>query len=150
VLAWALLGVIGVISVWTPPTRADIAARWFSFPNLLWFAPVPVLLSMVGLLRSLRRETHSLPFVLTLVLVFLGYTGLGISVWPNVVPPDITIWDAAGPPQSLGFALVGALLITPMILMYTAWSYWVFRGKVVSVRSEPHCRRAAPQANMCP
>ena len=132
VLAWALLGVIAAISVWTPLARAEIAARWFGFPNVLWFAPVPLLVaaSMAGLLRSLKRETHSMPFVLTLGLVFLGYTGLGISVWPNVVPPDITIWDAAGPPQSLGFALVGALLITPVILTYTAWSYWVFRGKV--------------------
>ena len=131
-LTWGLLTVIVVISVWTPLIRADIATRWFSFPNVLWFAPVPVLvaLSVVGLLRSLRRETHSMAFVLTLVLVFLGYTGMGISVWPHVVPPSITIWQAAGPPQSLGFALVGALLVTPMILMYTSWSYWVFRGKV--------------------
>ena len=68
--------------------------------------------------------------MLTLALVFLGYSGLGISLWPNIIPPAVSIREAAGPPQSLGFALVGALLIVPMILMYTAWSYWVFRGKV--------------------
>jgi cytochrome d ubiquinol oxidase subunit II len=62
--------------------------------------------------------------------VFLGYSGLGISVWPYIIPPDITIWDAAAPPQSQGFVLVGALLIIPLIVMYTAWSYYVFRGKV--------------------
>ena len=61
---------------------------------------------------------------------FLGYSGLGISLWPNIIPPDISIRAAAGPSQSLGFALVGALLIIPLILMYTAWGYWVFRGKV--------------------
>ena len=65
-----------------------------------------------------------------LLLVFLGYSGLGISLWPNIIPPDISIRAAAGPSQSLGFALVGALLIIPLILMYTAWGYWVFRGKV--------------------
>ena len=70
--------------------------------------------------------------VLTLVLVFLGYSGLGISLWPNIVPPAISIWEASSPPQSQGFALVGALLIIPLILVYTAWSYYVFRGKVES------------------
>ena len=63
-------------------------------------------------------------------LVFLGYSGLGISLWPLIVPPDLTIRDAAAPPQSMGFALVGALFVIPLILMYTAWGYWVFRGKV--------------------
>jgi cytochrome d ubiquinol oxidase subunit II len=70
------------------------------------------------------------PFVATLILVFLGYTGLGISLWPHVVPPDIDIWQAAGPVQSLGFTLVGTLIVLPVILGYTAWAYWVFRGKV--------------------
>jgi len=64
-----------------------------------------------------------------LTLLFLGYTGLGISLWPNVIPPDISIWQAAGPPQSQGFALVGALLIIPVILMYTAWSYRSFAAR---------------------
>ena len=85
---------------------------------------------MFFLLRSLRREGEIAPFLLTLALVFLGYSGLGISLWPHVIPPNITIWDAAAPPQSMGFTLVGALLIIPVILMYTAFSYWVFRGKV--------------------
>ena len=85
---------------------------------------------MFFLLRALRTDGEISPFLLTLALVFLGYSGLGISVWPNVIPPNITIWMAASPPQSMGFALVGALLIIPVILMYTAFSYWVFRGKV--------------------
>ena len=130
--AWALLAVIVAISLWTPAAHPEIAARWFSMPNLLWFAPVPFLVAacMFLLLRSLRNGGEIAPFLLTLSLVFLGYSGLGISLWPNVIPPDTTIWEAAGPPQSLGFALVGALLIIPVILMYTAFSYWVFRGKV--------------------
>ena len=73
---------------------------------------------------------RALGLALTLALVFLGYSGLGISLWPNIVPPSLTIWEASAPPQSQGFTLVGALLILPMILMYTAWSYYVFRGKV--------------------
>jgi cytochrome d ubiquinol oxidase subunit II len=131
-LVWAMLAIIAVISVWTPLAHAGIAARWFALPNLFWFAPVPVLVALVvwQLLKALAGDAHASPFVLTLALLFLGYTGLGISLWPNVIPPGISIWQAAGPPQSLGFALVGALVIIPVILMYTAWSYWVFRGKV--------------------
>jgi cytochrome bd ubiquinol oxidase subunit II len=131
-LTWVLLAVIAAISVWTPLAEERIAARWFSFPNIVWFSPVPllVMLATYGLLRALRRGSHMAPFVLTLALIFLGYSGLGISLWPYVIPPSTTIWDAAGPAQSLGFTLVGALLIIPVILMYTMWSYWVFRGKV--------------------
>ena len=129
---WALLAVLVVISVWTPLQHPAIAARWFSLPNLFFLSPVPLLVAvcMGLLLRSLQRGGELAPFLLTLALVFLGYSGLGISLWPNVIPPSITIWEAAGPPQSLGFTLVGALLIIPIILVYTAFSYWVFRGKV--------------------
>ena len=131
-MMWALLAVIAVLSLWTPLLHPRIAERWFSLPNLFWFLPVPVLvvLAAAALLRALARGRHAAPFLLTLGLVFLGYSGLGISLWPYVVPPDITIHDAAGPPQSMGFALVGALLIMPLVLMYTAWGYYVFRGKV--------------------
>ena len=131
-LTLVLLGIIVVISIWTPLAHQAIADRWFSFPNLIWFAPVPVLVALAAyyLLRFLEQKPHAGPFLLTLVLIFLGYSGLGISIWPNIIPPDISIWEASGPPQSQGFALVGALLIVPFILMYTAWSYYVFRGKV--------------------
>jgi cytochrome d ubiquinol oxidase subunit II len=68
--------------------------------------------------------------LLALALVFLGYTGLLVSIWPQIVPPQISIWQAASPPESMGFTLVGALFVIPFILMYTSWSYYVFRGKV--------------------
>jgi len=131
-LVWALLVTIAIISVWTPVAHPLIAERWFTLPNVVWFAPVPllVLVCAILLLRSLRRDTHAKPFLYTLGLVFLGYSGLAISVWPNIVPPSISIWAAAAPPQSQGFALVGALFVIPFILMYTVWSYYVFGGKV--------------------
>ncbi|ASK34607.1 cytochrome d ubiquinol oxidase subunit II [Alloalcanivorax mobilis] len=131
-LSAILLVAIVVISIWTPLRDPAIAARWFSFPNLIWFAPVPLLvtLAMVILWRALTRGQPVAPFLCTLALMFLGYAGLAISGWPNILPPDISLWQAAAPPQSMGFALVGALLIIPFILMYTAFAYYVFRGKV--------------------
>lgn len=131
-LALVLLVVIGIVSLWTPIAYPQIADRWFSMPNLVWFMPVPilVLVTFYGLLKAVARHAHYTPFLLTLVLIFLGYSGLGISLWPNIIPPSISIWDAAAPPQSQGFMLVGTLFILPFILMYTFWSYYVFRGKV--------------------
>ena len=131
-LLGVLLAVIGVVSLWTPLAHERIAERWFSLPNLFWFLPVPILVLLCSwaLYRAIQRYAHYSPFLLTLALIFLGYSGLGISLWPNIIPPAISIWDAAAPPQSQGFALVGALFILPFVLIYTAWSYYVFRGKI--------------------
>jgi cytochrome d ubiquinol oxidase subunit II len=127
-----LLLAIVAVSIWTPLAYPHVADRWFSFPNILFLAPVPllVLLSIWMLLRSLERDPFRVPFLAALALAFLGYTGMAISIWPHIVPPSITIWEAASPASSQGFALVGTLFILPFILMYTVWSYYVFRGKV--------------------
>ena len=131
-LLWALLATIVVVSIWTPLSDPNIAQRWFSYPNILWVSPVPLLVALCAflLLRAVTRQAQVMPFLFTLALVFLSYAGFGISLWPNIVPPDITIWAAASPPQSQGFTLVGALFIIPLILGYTIWAYYVFRGKV--------------------
>jgi cytochrome d ubiquinol oxidase subunit II len=131
-VAIAVLFAIGIVSLWTPFSHPEVAARWFALPNVVLFSPVPVLVLLAtwALLRTLKRDSHAAPFVLALFLLFLGYTGLIISLWPHIIPPTISIWDAASPPESMGFTLVGALFIIPFILAYTAWSYYVFRGKV--------------------
>ena len=128
----AMLVTIVVVSLWTPLIHPSVAARWFSWPNMVFLSPVPILVLVTtwGILRVLRHETHAVPFLLALLLLFLGYSGLAISLWPNIVPPSISIREAAGPPESMGFTLVGALFVIPFILAYTAWSYYVFRGKV--------------------
>ena len=92
--------------------------------------PILVVATSALLLKTLRGTADLLPFLLSLLLLFLGYSGLLISLWPHIIPPAVTIWQAAAPPQSMGFALVGALFIIPIILVYTTWSYYVFRGKV--------------------
>ncbi len=128
-----LLLVIAAISLWTPLAHPTIAERWFSLPNLFFLLPVPLLVVVLtgwAWKKLGDTESHNAPFVLTLGLIFLGFSGLGISIWPYIIPPSITLWQAAAPPQSQGFMLVGALLIIPIILVYTFWSYYVFRGKV--------------------
>ncbi|AGB82917.1 cytochrome d oxidase cyd, subunit II [Serratia sp. FGI94] len=128
----SLLVILALVSIWTPIAHAEIADRWFSLPNLFWLLPVPilVLLSAWGIWRGVHNDAHYSPFLLTLLLVFLGLSGLGISIWPLLIPPSISLWEAASPMQSQGFMLVGALFIIPIILVYTFWSYYVFRGKV--------------------
>jgi cytochrome bd ubiquinol oxidase subunit II len=95
-------------------------------------SPVPILVALVGWLfwRGLKRQHHITPFLCAQAWFVLCYAGLGISLWPLIVPPDITIWEAAAPPSSQAFLLVGAVVLIPVILGYTGYAYWVFRGKV--------------------
>ncbi|QIJ05760.1 cytochrome d ubiquinol oxidase subunit II [Shewanella chilikensis] len=127
-----LLVAIVLVSIWTPLAHPQIAERWFSLPNLIFLSPVPLLTALLGwnLHLGLQRQDTYQPFVMTLLLVLLGFCGLGISIWPYIIPPGISIWQASAPPQSQGFMLVGALFIIPIILVYTCWTYYVFRGKV--------------------
>lgn len=132
-LLLALLVAMAVISLWTPLLHSSIATRWFSLPNLYYLLPVPLLVLAASALlwRHLgQSESHVPPFILTLALIFLGFSGLGISIWPAIIPPSITLWQAAAPVQSQEFMLIGAIFIIPVILVYTFWSYYVFRGKV--------------------
>lgn len=127
-----LLLMFGAVSLWTPFTHSDIAARWFSTPNIYYFGIVPLLVVYCAFraIRAAQRHEQIAPFVATLGLVLLAYIGFIISLWPMIVPPNVTIWDAAAPIESQLFALIGALLMIPIILTYTGLSYWVFRGKV--------------------
>jgi cytochrome d ubiquinol oxidase subunit II len=132
-LTFALLAFIVVIVAWTDLSHPSIAARWLTWPDALWLLPISVLVLAlaVRLIRALGRRTpHATPFVCTLALIFVGHAALGISIWPNVIPPGIGFREASSPAQSQGFTLVGALVVIPLILTYTAWSYYVFRGKV--------------------
>ncbi|HEY1329583.1 MAG TPA: cytochrome d ubiquinol oxidase subunit II [Casimicrobiaceae bacterium] len=132
---WALLGVlafVAMVSVWTPLANAGIAARWFSWPNIAYLAPVPLLTALIAwmTLRTLRSDRDNLPFVGAMALFAMGYLGLAISLFPYIVPFAVTLWDAASSPSTQAFTLVGTLFLLPIIFMYTGWSYYVFRGKV--------------------
>jgi len=132
---WFLLGLLGfivMVSVWTPLEEPRIAERWFSLPNLVYFSPVPILTAVLAWLLwwALNKGRDVLPFLCAMGLFFLSYTGLIISLWPYVAPPSVTLWDAAAPPMSQQFLMVGTMFLLPVILLYVFWSYWVFRGKV--------------------
>ena len=131
-LLFAMLGAIGAVSIATPFLHIQYTQRWFAWPNIILTAPVPIAVAGVTvlLLRSLANKRDYQPFFLTLALFALSYAGLGISMYPYIVPQSITIWQAASPENSQIFMLFGVAVLVPLILGYTAWAYWVFRGKV--------------------
>ncbi|MBR0649112.1 cytochrome d ubiquinol oxidase subunit II [Roseomonas terrae] len=128
----ATLLLIGAVSLWTPFLSPVYADRWFAWPQVALVVPVPLAVLGMGLLLmlSLQARREAAPFLASLGLFVLCFVGLGISFFPYMVPHSVTIRDAAAPDNSLAFLLVGAAVLVPMILAYTAYAYWVFRGKV--------------------
>ena len=126
------LALIGAVSLWTPFLDPEFMARWLGWPQVLYTAPVPLMVAAAAfvLFRGLARRQERTPFLAALALFILSYIGLGISFFPFIVPVSVTSWEAAAPDESLAFLLVGAAVLVPLILLYTAYSYWVFRGKV--------------------
>ena len=134
--AWWLgagtLSLIGVISILTPFQNPVYFERWFSLPGSLWTMVVPIV--MLGLVwkffTGLNDQRDLQPFLSALGFFVVSFIGIGISFYPMMVPPSLTIWDVAAPDASLSFALVGAAILLPVILAYTGYAYWVFRGKM--------------------
>lgn len=129
-----MLGFMALVSLWVPFLGVKIEERWFGGNNLYYLLPIPLLTGLMffALWTALGKkdcDKHHMPFLLTLGIFFMGYVGLAISLWPNVVPYGVTIWDAAAAPESLSLMLVGVAIMLPVILGYTAWCYYVFRGK---------------------
>jgi cytochrome bd ubiquinol oxidase subunit II len=132
---WLVMSVVlamAIVSLWTPFLQPKIMERWFSWPNIALLSPVPIVTVWLALAlwRAIDRRSEFLPFMGAIALFTMGYLGLAISLWPNIVPHSISLWDAAAAPRSQAFLIVGTLFLLPVIVGYTAWSYWVFRGKV--------------------
>ena len=123
---------IVALSTWTPYLDERLYVRWFTWPNILVLAPIPLLVVVITLLliRHANNKKSYVPFLLAEGLFMATFAGFGISTYPYIVPHQVTIWEAAGPDSSLWFLLVGTLVLLPIIVVYTAHSYWVFRGKV--------------------
>ena len=133
-LVAVVVAFMGLVSTWLPFLSSQIMKRWFDSGNFIWLSPVPLLalLNAVLLWRAVMRRADAAPFFLALAFFALGFVGLLLGIWPNLLPPDLTIWAAAAPPSSQGFTLVGALIMLPAVLGYTWWSYTVFRGKIAA------------------
>lgn len=130
-LMFALLFFIAAVSVWTPLADPAIAARWFGWPNIAYLSPVPAVTAVIAyaLWRSLQTRRERAPFLLSVGLFLLSFFGLAVSLWPYIVPRALTIWDAASPPATQAFVLVGVLIMLPIVLGYTVHTYRIFRGK---------------------
>lgn len=123
---------IGLVSILTPFQDPIYFTRWFNLPGSIFSVLVPSLVAVVSwlLFTGLNDGKDAQPFLATLSLFVLSFIGIAISFYPNIVPPSLSIADAAAPDSSLAFALVGTVVLVPLILAYTAYAYWVFRGKV--------------------
>lgn len=129
-LLLAVLVVFAVISAYTPFVDARVMSRWFDSLSILWLLPVLAMYCAWVIYSSLKQRREGTPFVATMGLFLFTYLGLLGSKWPYMVPPNYTLWDAASDYSSQLFLLLGFLFVIPIVLAYTAWTYWVFRGKV--------------------
>jgi cytochrome d ubiquinol oxidase subunit II len=137
----AVLAAVLAVSIWTPMAQAEIARRWFSWPNIGLLSPIPIITALIaaGEWYALRRRRHELlPFLGAIGLFLMSFIGIAVSLWPMIVPYHYTLRQAASSESTQAFLLVGTLFLLPVILMYTAWSYWVFRGKATGTLAYHH------------
>ncbi len=126
----AVLLIFAIISVWTPFVDPFVAERWFSHITPIWLLPILALACAFWIYRSIQARREGTPFIATMGMFIFTYLGLLASKWPYVVPPNYTLSQAASAHESQLFLLLGLLFVIPIVLVYTAWTYWVFRGKV--------------------
>ncbi|WP_306257927.1 cytochrome d ubiquinol oxidase subunit II [Pararhizobium sp. IMCC21322] len=132
---------MGTISLVTPFASDRIFDKWFSVPEILLLAPLPLVAGglFVGLWFMLRhmpfpKDRFSwAPLVMGAGAMITGFAGLAYSFYPYVVPERLTIYEAASATESLGIILVGTLFVLPIILGYTVFAYTVFRGKATAL-----------------
>jgi len=132
VLLVLVLAFMAAVSLWTPLAFERIAVRWFSIPNVYYLWPVPLVTVLVAVMawQWLEARRDALPFLASVALFLLGYLGLVISTFPYLVPPTLTVWQAAAAPASQIFLLLGTIFLLPIILAYYGFVYWLFHGKV--------------------
>jgi cytochrome d ubiquinol oxidase subunit II len=131
-LLLVVLGAMVIVSLWTPLAIDRIFERWFSLPNFFYLLPIPLLTAGAAWVcwRGLHDGSDTSPFLASVAIFLLGFVGLAISSVPYMVPPSLTIWDAAAHPSSQMFMLVGTAVMLPVILGYTVFVYYTFRGKM--------------------
>ncbi|MGY6555004.1 MAG: cytochrome d ubiquinol oxidase subunit II [Wenzhouxiangella sp.] len=129
-LLGAVMAFFVIVSLWTPLANERVMERWFENIGWLWIFPAATLAFAGWIFFQLRKKAEATPFIGCMILFAMFYIGVLISMWPYAVPPTYTFWDASSDPGSQLFLLIGFLFLIPIVLGYTAWTYWVFRGKV--------------------
>jgi len=135
VCLWVVAAFLAIISLWTPYVDPSIWGRWFGvsqFKKLIWL-PVITAAIIYYFNSCIRKKREFVLYWLTVGIFLCAYLGFGISTWPYIIPHQITIWQAASPPPSQLFLLIGTLLLLPVLLIYTAYAYYIFKGKVTEV-----------------
>ena len=119
------------VSIWTPLHSNEIFERWYSYPNFLYLSPLPLiaLIAIYLTWKNLSMKSEVQPFIYSIVIFLCSYAGIGISVYPYLIPYQVTIWEAAAPDTTLRFILIGVVIMLPILLGYTAYAYYLFRGK---------------------
>jgi len=122
---------MGLVSLSMPFLNTDVKNLWFSLPNFFYLLPMPLLSAVILVLlwRDLHTASEFRPFFLSLGIFFMNYVGLGISMWPWLVPFEVTFRQAAAAPESQSLLIVGTAVMLPVVLAYTAFCYYIFRGK---------------------
>jgi cytochrome d ubiquinol oxidase subunit II len=131
-LVAVVIAFMALVSTSLPFLSSQIMARWFQGGHFLWLSPIPIaaLINAVVLWRAVMRRAEVVPFAAAICFFVLGFVGLLAGLWPNILPPTLTIWDAAAPRSSQLFVLIGLIVLLPVILGYVWWSYRIFKGKV--------------------
>lgn len=129
---FAVLIALIITTIWTPLMDNNIAHRWFSWPNILYLSPIPIITAAIAFFewRMLNNKSEIAPYIGAVGLFLISYLGIAISLYPMIVPHQYTLWQAASSPEAQTFMIIGTMFLLPIILIYIAWSYWVFRGKV--------------------
>ncbi|MEM8789290.1 MAG: cytochrome d ubiquinol oxidase subunit II [Pseudomonadota bacterium] len=139
---WGMLGGFVAISIASPLASERILDKWFTFPEMILLAPLPLMFGAISLvlilaLRRLPTADDSwswFPFATTIMLFCLAFFGLAYSFYPYVVPDQLTLYESAAAPESLIIILVGAVIVLPVIIAYSALAYTVFRGKATELK----------------
>lgn len=122
---------LAIVSISMPIMNPEIRMRWFSVPNFFFLLPIPTasLIMLIMIWRDLRTGREYRPFLLSFGVFLTGYIGIAISMWPYIVPFEITFRQAAAAPESQSLLLVGTAVMLPLILLYVGYCYYLFRGK---------------------
>lgn len=129
---WFVAVFMGLVCITMPYLDARIKDFWFSVPNIYYLLPIPLLTFGLFVMIWYGLRNHKIeyrPFFASIGVFLMGYLGLGISIYPWIIPFHYSVWDAAASGPGLSLMLVGVVPLLPLILAYTGYCYYIFRGK---------------------